>query len=151
MKKNELFEKMEMVKSKKEVIELVKLYFSELGVNKEGDGRKAQVLECLEIGMTTKEIAEKIGIKNGGEGLSELRELVEWGYDVGLEFNYQDKTGFIDLIYFNKEKNGWVIVDFKTGIKSKEKEETYRKQLEFYEEVLNNIGLSVVSKEILWV
>ena len=63
MKKNELFEKMEMVKGKREVIELVKLYFSELGVNKEGDGRKAQVLECLEIGMTTKEIAEKIGIK----------------------------------------------------------------------------------------
>ena len=63
MKKNELFEKMEMVKSKKEVVELVKQYFSELGVNKEGDGRKAQVLECLEVGMTTKEIAEKIGIK----------------------------------------------------------------------------------------
>ena len=63
MKKTELFEKMEMVKSKKEVGELVKQYFSELGVNKEGDGRKAQVLECLETGMTTKEIAEKIGIK----------------------------------------------------------------------------------------
>ena len=63
MKKNELFEKMEVVKSKKEVVELVKQYFSELGVNKEGDGRKAQVLECLEVGMTTKEIAEKIGIK----------------------------------------------------------------------------------------
>lgn len=63
MKKTELFEKMELAKDKKEVVELVKQYFSELGVNKEGDGRKAQVLECLEIGMTTKEIAEKIGIK----------------------------------------------------------------------------------------
>ena len=63
MKKTELFEKMETAKGKKEVVELVKQYFSELGVNKEGDGRKAQVLECLEIGMTTKEIAEKIGIK----------------------------------------------------------------------------------------
>ena len=63
MKKQELFEKMEAAKGKKEVVELVKQYFSELGVNKEGDGRKAQVLECLEIGMTTKEIAEKIGIK----------------------------------------------------------------------------------------
>ena len=63
MKKVELFEKMEVAKGKREVIDLVKLYFSELGVNKEGDGRKAQVLECLEIGMTTKEIAEKIGIK----------------------------------------------------------------------------------------
>ena len=63
MKKTELFEKMELAKGKKEVVELVKQYFSELGVNKEGEGRKAQVLECLEIGMTTKEIAEKIGIK----------------------------------------------------------------------------------------
>ena len=63
MKKTELFEKMELAKGKKEVVELVKQYFSELGVNKEGDGRKAQVLECLEVGMTTKEIAEKIGIK----------------------------------------------------------------------------------------
>lgn len=63
MKKTELFEKMEAAKGKKEVVELVKQYFSELGVNKEGDGRKAQVLECLEVGMTTKEIAENIGIK----------------------------------------------------------------------------------------
>ena len=63
MRKIELFEKMDVAKGKKEVVELVKQYFSELGVNKEGDGRKAQVLECLEIGMTTKEIAEKIGIK----------------------------------------------------------------------------------------
>ena len=63
MKKTELFEKMETAKGKKEVVELVKQYFSELGVNKEGDGRKAQVLECLKTGMTTKEIAEAIGIK----------------------------------------------------------------------------------------
>ena len=63
MKKVELFEKMDLCKGKREVIELVKVYFSELGVNKEGDGRKAQVLECLEVGMTTKVIAEKIGIK----------------------------------------------------------------------------------------
>ena len=63
MKKTELFEQMEAAKGKKEVVDLVKQYFSELGVNKEGDGRKAQVLECLEKGMTTKEIAETIGIK----------------------------------------------------------------------------------------
>ena len=63
MKKTELFEKMEAAKGKKEVVDLVKQYFSELGVNKEGDGRKAQVMECLKTGMTTKEIAESIGIK----------------------------------------------------------------------------------------
>ena len=76
MKKTELFEKMETAKGKKEVVELVKQYFSELGVNKEGDGRKAQVLECLEVGMTTKEIAEKIGIKatNVASGLMALKK-----------------------------------------------------------------------------
>ena len=63
MKKTELFEKMEAAKGKKEVVDLVKQYFSELGVNKEGDGRKAQVMDCLKTGMTTKEIAETIGIK----------------------------------------------------------------------------------------
>ena len=44
-----------------------------------------------------------------------------------------------------------MIIDFKTGIKSKEKEEAYQKQLEFYEEVLCDIGMSVLGKEILWV
>ena len=63
MKKTELFKKMEAAKGKKEVVDLVKQYFSELGVNKEGEGRKAQVLECLQKAMTTKEIAETIGIK----------------------------------------------------------------------------------------
>ena len=46
---------------------------------------------------------------------------------------------------------GVVIIDFKTGIKSQEKEEKYQKQLNFYEEVLSDIGMSVVGKEILWV
>ena len=78
-----------------------------------------------------------------------LKNDVEHRFE--LEFNYQDKKGFIDLVYFDKDKSGWIIVDFKTGIKSQEKEEKYQKQLEFYEEVLNDIGMSVVGKEILWV
>lgn len=78
-----------------------------------------------------------------------LKSGVEHRFE--LEFNYQDKKGFIDLVYFDKDKSGWIIVDFKTGIKSPEKEEKYQKQLEFYEEVLNDIGMSVVGKEILWV
>ena len=68
-----------------------------------------------------------------------------------LEFNYQDKTGFIDLVYFDESKAGWIIIDFKTGKRSDEKDATYQKQLKFYEEVLDEIGLCVVRKEILWV
>jgi ATP-dependent exoDNAse (exonuclease V) beta subunit len=53
-------------------------------------------------------------------------------------------------VYFDQEKDGWVIVDFKTGTPSKEKEQGYQKQLEFYERVLVDSGLGVVGKELLW-
>ena len=98
---------------------------------------------------------EQLKIKNSIEYFknSDVYKLLKSGVEhrFELEFNYQDKKGFIDLVYFDKSKAGWVIVDFKTGIKSKEKEETYQKQLEFYEEVLSDIGMSVAGKEILWV
>jgi len=78
-----------------------------------------------------------------------LKSGVEHRFE--LEFNYQDKTGFIDLIYYDENKNAWIIVDFKTGNQTREKEEKYQKQLKFYENVLSDIGMSVVGKEILWV
>ena len=78
-----------------------------------------------------------------------LKSGVEHRFE--LEFNYQDKTGFIDLIYFDESKAGWIIIDFKTGKRSDEKEVVYQKQLEFYAEVLRDIGLCVARKEILWV
>jgi len=68
-----------------------------------------------------------------------------------LEFHFENKIGFIDLIYFDEQKGGWVIVDFKTGEPSKEKEAGYQKQLDFYEDVLRENGHTVVSKELLWV
>jgi ATP-dependent exoDNAse (exonuclease V) beta subunit len=98
---------------------------------------------------------EQLKIKNSIENFKSsdvyklLKSSVEHRFE--LEFNYQDKKGFIDLVYFDENSAGWVIVDFKTGIKSQEKEEKYQKQLEFYEEVLSDIGMSVVGKEILWV
>ncbi|OCL90850.1 UvrD-helicase domain-containing protein [Arcobacter porcinus] len=98
---------------------------------------------------------EQLKIKNSIENFKSsdvyklLKSSVEHRFE--LEFNYQDKKGFIDLVYYDENSAGWVIVDFKTGIKSQEKEEKYQKQLEFYEEVLNDIGMSVVGKEILWV
>ena len=97
---------------------------------------------------------EQLKIKNSIEYFknSDVYKLLKSGVEhrFELEFNYQDKKGFIDLVYFDKSKAGWVIVDFKTGIKSQEKEEQYQKQLEFYEEVLSDIGMSVAGKEILW-
>ena len=97
---------------------------------------------------------EQLKIKNSIEKFmnSHVYKLLKNGVEhrFELEFNYQDKTGFIDLIYFIKDKE-CVIIDFKTGIKSQEKEEVYQKQLKFYEEVLSDIGMSVVGKEILWV
>ncbi len=101
------------------------------------------------------EEAEKLKIQTSIENFknSDVYKLLKSGVDhrFELEFNYQDKTGFIDLIYFDKNKNGWVIVDFKTGSKSKEKEDKYHKQLDFYEEVLKKINLDIIDKEILWV
>ena len=98
---------------------------------------------------------EQIRIKDSIDNFknSNLYMLLKSGVEhrFELEINYQDRTGFIDLVYFDKNKVGWVIIDFKTGIKSQEKEEKYQKQLEFYEEVLCDIGMSVVGKEILWV
>ena len=98
---------------------------------------------------------EQLKIKNSIEYFknSDVYKLLKSGVEhrFELEFNYQDKKGFIDLVYFDESKAGWVIVDFKTGIKSQEKEEKYQKQLEFYKEVLSDIGMSVVGKEILWV
>ena len=97
---------------------------------------------------------EQLKIKNSIENFksSDVYKLLKSGVEhrFELEFNYQDKKGFIDLVYFDENSAGWVIVDFKTGIKSQEKEEKYQKQLEFYEEVLSDIGMSVVGKEILW-
>ena len=110
-----------------------------------------QILNKFEIIEET----EQNKIKNSIERFksSNVYKLLKSGVEhrFELEFNYQDKKGFIDLVYFDNEKAGWVIIDFKTGIKSQEKEEKYQKQLEFYEEVLSNIGENVVGKEILWV
>lgn len=98
---------------------------------------------------------EQIKIKNSIDKFKNnyvfmlLKSGVEHRFE--LEFNYQDKTGFIDLVYFDESKAGWVIIDFKTGFKSQEKEEKYHKQLSFYEEVLSDIGMKIIDKKIFWV
>jgi ATP-dependent exoDNAse (exonuclease V) beta subunit len=80
---------------------------------------------------------------------TKLKSGVEHKFE--LEFHMPNKRGFIDLVYFDVEKNGWVIVDFKTGQQTKEKEQGYQAQLAFYESVLVESGMSVVGKGLLWV
>lgn len=83
---------------------------------------------------------------------SEIYELLKNGVDhhFELEFNHEGKTGFIDFIYFDKEKNGWFIVDFKTGLETDEKNDKYQKQLGFYQEVMEHLDYEIVDTRLLW-
>lgn len=112
---------------------------------------KQDMLAKFEIEVET----EKLKILNSIEKFktSDVYKLLKDGVEhrFELEFNYQNKTGFIDLIYYDKERAGWVIVDFKTGQQSEEKVKYYQTQLEFYEGVLNDIDMNTVDKKILWV
>ena len=78
-----------------------------------------------------------------------------------MEFNSfkenKHKQGIIDLIYFNKDKNGWVIVDFKSNSVEKVKDLTafvqengYDKQLESYQMLCKDKEMAVTSKLLLF-
>ena len=67
-----------------------------------------------------------------------------------LEFNIDEKTGFIDFIYFDEVQDGWVIVDFKTGSETDNKNEKYQKQLDFYRDIMQGLGYRVVDVQLLW-
>lgn len=77
-----------------------------------------------------------------------LRNGVEHQFE--LEFNVDEKTGFIDFIYFDKKNNGWVIVDFKTGKESDDKSCKYQKQLDFYTNVMTQLGYNITNSRLLW-
>lgn len=77
-----------------------------------------------------------------------LKNGVEHRFE--LEFNVDDKKGFIDLIYYDKQRDGWIIVDFKTGQKTTQKELKYKKQLDFYEGVMGSLGYKIVESRLLW-
>ena len=67
-----------------------------------------------------------------------------------LEFNVDGKTGFIDFIYYDKVNNGWVIVDFKTGKENDAKRNKYQKQLNFYTDVMTQLGYNINNARLLW-
>jgi ATP-dependent exoDNAse (exonuclease V) beta subunit len=83
---------------------------------------------------------------------SEIYDLLKTGvkHHFELEFNTGDKVGFIDFIYFDEKKDGWVIVDFKTGTQTKDKDIKYQKQLEFYKEVMVESSFNIVDLKLLW-
>ena len=77
-----------------------------------------------------------------------LKSGVEHRFE--LEFNHEGKTGFIDFLYYDKEKEGWVIVDFKTGQVSEEKISKYQEQLDFYKNVMEALEYNIVDTQLLW-
>jgi len=83
---------------------------------------------------------------------SDIYKLLDSGVEhhFELEFNVDGKTGFIDFIYFDQEKDGWIIVDFKTGNETVEKNSKYQKQLNFYRDVVEQLGYKVVDTRLLW-
>lgn len=65
-----------------------------------------------------------------------------------LEFNDESQTGVIDLVYFDDELKGYVIVDFKTGDKANKAK--YDLQLQYYKDFLEKQGLKVAKTELFW-
>jgi ATP-dependent exoDNAse (exonuclease V) beta subunit len=88
-----------------------------------------------------------------------LKSGVEHHFELELNKIQDDKwtQGIIDLVYFDKEKDGWVIVDFKSNniekIKDLEKfakDNDYDKQLETYQELCESKGMNVIGKMLLF-
>lgn len=46
--------------------------------------------------------------------------------------------------------NGWIIVDFKTGKETDEKNIKYQEQLDFYKNVVEKLGYKVLDARLLW-
>lgn len=83
------------------------------------------------------------------EAYKHLQSGTEYRFE--LEFNVDNTHGFIDLIYFDVKHNGWVIVDFKTGIPTSAKEKKYQEQLMFYKNAIETLGYQVKDTQILWI
>ncbi len=83
---------------------------------------------------------------------SNIYKILQNGTDhhFELEFNDDGKTGFIDFIYFDAAKDGWVIVDFKTGSETVDKNSQYQEQLDFYQTVMEKLGYKIVGTNLLW-
>jgi len=123
---------------------IIELYWDSFSANQEA------ILDKMMIFSTThrKTIAKNMQTFYESDVYELLKNGIEHRFE--LEFNVDGKVGFIDFIYFDKEVDGWVIVDFKTGVESDEKNEKYQKQLDFYIEVVQGLGYRVIDARLLW-
>jgi ATP-dependent exoDNAse (exonuclease V) beta subunit len=56
--------------------------------------------------------------------------------------------GSIDMVYFDNKRDGWVIVDFKSG--QERENHGYDSQLDFYRRVLESKNLNVLDAQLCW-
>lgn len=91
---------------------------------------------------------------------SEVYQILKSGTKAYFELPFDNgkQHGYIDLVYFDEKKQGWVIVDFKTtALRGRNEEDViiehgYDKQLDFYAGFVESVmgEGSVVGKEICW-
>lgn len=83
---------------------------------------------------------------------SDIYRMLKSGAKAYFELPFDDgsKHGFIDLVYYDRDQNGWVIIDFKTGIQNAQKEQDYQAQLNFYRSFLEDQGMTCVDARLLW-
>ncbi len=123
---------------------IIELYWDSFSEHKEAILDKMSVFDSKQRESVTnsmKQFSESnvyTGLQNGIE------------YHFELEFNDDGKTGFIDFLYLDVEREGWVIVDFKTGIETKDKNIKYQEQLDFYQRVMEELGYKIVETQLLW-
>jgi ATP-dependent exoDNAse (exonuclease V) beta subunit len=88
-----------------------------------------------------------------------LKNEAEYKFELELHTFKDEKhtQGIIDLLYFDKEKDGWIIVDFKSNnIKDKKdlvafaKDKEYDQQLNVYQELCEAKDMKIVGKLLLF-
>lgn len=81
-------------------------------------------------------------------------EILSSGAEHLFEYRFDEQidgerlTGSIDMIYFDAKRDGWVVVDFKSG--KKHQNHGYEGQLAFYQRVLESKNLRVLDTELCW-
>ncbi len=123
---------------------IIELYWNSFNENKEAILDKMMIFEEIQ----RKSIINHMNIFYKSEIYNLLKNGIKHHFE--LEFIVDDTTGFIDFIYFDEENDGWVIIDFKTGFATKDKDEKYQKQLDFYKNAVETLGYRVIDARLLW-
>ncbi len=123
---------------------IIELYWDSFQKNSETILDKMMILEQLHRNIIT----EHMNIFYKSEVYKQLQAGVQHHFE--LEFNVDDSVGFIDFIYHDEQRNGWIIVDFKTGKETRQKNEEYQKQLDFYQNVMEGLDYKIVETRLLW-